>query len=63
MPEAIAGKASHIKGVPSMTKSDLGRTLAAIACTIVMSATCLVGAVGPAAAGSASSTTALRSIA
>ncbi|WP_174292318.1 hypothetical protein [Sphingomonas bacterium] len=31
-----------------MTKTDLGRTIVAIACTIVMSATCLLGAVGPA---------------
>ena len=31
-----------------MTKNDLGRTLAAIACTLVMSVTCLLGAVGPA---------------
>ena len=39
-----------------MTKNDLGRTLAAIACTLVMSATCLIGAVGPArTAGAAAS--------
>ena len=31
-----------------MFKSDIGRTLAAIACTIVFSATCVAGAIGPA---------------
>ncbi len=31
-----------------MTRTDLGRTIAAIACTLVMSATCVLGAVGPA---------------
>ena len=36
-----------------MTKSDLGRTVAALACTLVMSAACLISAVGPAAAGGA----------
>ena len=36
-----------------MTKTDLTRTAAAIACTLVMSATCLVAAVGPAQAGRA----------
>ncbi|WP_267395998.1 MULTISPECIES: hypothetical protein [unclassified Sphingomonas] len=34
-----------------MFKSDLGRTVAAIACTLVFSATCVAGAVGPATAG------------
>ncbi len=33
--------------------ASLGRTLAAIACTIVFSTTMVVGAVGPAQAGSA----------
>ena len=36
-----------------MTRNDLGRTIAAIACTLVMSATCVIGAVGPANAGGA----------
>ena len=36
-----------------MFKIDLARTVAVIACTIVMSATCVIGAVGPAQAGSA----------
>ena len=36
-----------------MTKTDFSRTVAAIACTVVMSATCLFAAVGPAQAGSA----------
>lgn len=40
--------------------TDLTRTLAAIACTLVMSATCVLGAIAPAqgstAAGSASAT-------
>jgi hypothetical protein len=31
-----------------MTKSDIGRTVATFVCTIVMSATCILGAVGPA---------------
>ena len=31
-----------------MTKFDFGRTLAAIACTIVFSAAAVIGAVGPA---------------
>ena len=39
-----------------MTRNDLGRTIAAIACTIVMSATCVLGAVGPAQAGGATAT-------
>ena len=34
-----------------MFKFDLTRTLAAMACTVVMSATCILGAVGPAQAG------------
>ncbi len=39
-----------------MTKTDLGRTIAAIACTLVMSATCIVAAIGPAQAGAATTT-------
>ena len=46
-----------------MTKTDLGRTLAAIACTLVMSATCVIGAVGPAQAGGAATTTVQRTTA
>ena len=34
-----------------MFKTDIVRTVSAIACTLVMSATCLVAAVGPAQAG------------
>jgi len=34
-----------------MFKSDIVRTVSAIACTLVMSATCVLGAVGPAQAG------------
>ena len=34
-----------------MFKSDIIRTVSAIACTVVMSATCVLGAVGPAQAG------------
>jgi hypothetical protein len=33
--------------------TEIGRTLAAIACTLVFSTICVVGAVGPAQAGSA----------
>jgi hypothetical protein len=33
--------------------ANIGRTLAAIACTIVLSTTMVLGAVGPAQAGSA----------
>ena len=33
-----------------MTKFDFGRTVAAIACTIVFSAAAVIGAVGPATA-------------
>ena len=36
-----------------MFKSDIGRTVATIACTIVFSATCVLSAVGPAQAGAA----------
>ena len=43
-----------------MFNSDFGRTLAAIACTIVFSATCVVGAVAPAQAGSAAPAMAVR---
>ena len=39
-----------------MINSDIGRTLAAIACTIVFSATCVLSAVGPAQAGAAPAT-------
>jgi len=42
-----------------MIKSDTGRTLAAIACTIVFSATCVLSAVGPAQAGGAKSAVAM----
>ena len=35
-----------------MTKNDVTRTLAALFCTAVMSATCLFGAIAPAQAGS-----------
>jgi hypothetical protein len=35
----------------TMFKSEIGRTLAAIACTLVLSATCVAGAVAPATAG------------
>ena len=31
-----------------MVKTDIARTITAIACTILMSATCLVAAIGPA---------------
>ena len=34
-----------------MFKSEIIRTVSAVACTLVMSATCLLGAVGPAQAG------------
>ena len=37
-----------------MTKFDLGRTIAAIACTIVFSSVAVIGAVGPANAVTAS---------
>ncbi len=33
-----------------MTKNDATRTLAALFCTVVMSAVCVLGAVGPAQA-------------
>ncbi|MGR6328186.1 hypothetical protein ACU5AX_03885 [Sphingomonas sp. XXL09] len=44
----------------SMFKSDIGRTIAAIACTIVFSATCVAGAVGPAATHHAATVSAAR---
>ena len=34
-----------------MLNTDLARRLAAVLCTVVMSATCVIGAVGPAHAG------------
>lgn len=34
-----------------MAKTEIGRTIATIACTIVMSAACVLGAVGPAQTG------------
>jgi|GEM_PF-1586543 len=40
-----------------MFNSDIGRTIAAIACTIVFSATCVLGAVGPAGVGGAPAAT------
>jgi hypothetical protein len=40
--------------------SEIGRKLAAIVCTIVFSATCVVGAVGPATAGSQAVVSAAR---
>lgn len=49
-----------------MTKfADFGRTLAAIACTIALSTTMVLGAVGPAQAGSkgGSATAIVRAIA
>ena len=42
----------------SMFKSEIARKLAAIACTVLFSATCVAGAVGPATGGSQSVTTA-----
>jgi|CoawatStandDraft_6_1074263.scaffolds.fasta_scaffold401062_1 hypothetical protein len=36
-----------------MINSDIGRTLTAIVCTLVFSATCVLSAVGPAQAGAA----------
>ena len=45
-----------LTGVTIMTKTDFARTLAAVACTLVMSGTCLLGAVGPAQASSAPAT-------
>ena len=41
-----------------MFKSEFARKLAAIACTVLFSATCVAGAVGPATGGSQSVTTA-----
>jgi hypothetical protein len=35
-----------------MFKSDFTRTVAAVICTVVMSTTCILGAVAPANAGS-----------
>lgn len=40
--------------------SEIGRKFAAIVCTIVFSATCVVGAVGPATAGSQAVVSAAR---
>ncbi|WP_375402830.1 hypothetical protein [uncultured Sphingomonas sp.] len=37
-----------------MLNTDLARRFAAILCTVVMSATCIIGAVGPAQAGTQS---------
>ena len=39
-----------------MFKSDIGRTIAAIACTILFSTTCVLSAVGPAQAGAGTAT-------
>ena len=36
-----------------MIKTDIGRTVAAIACTLVMSTACVLSAVGPAQANGA----------
>ena len=36
------------KGASAMTKTDLSRTVAALFCTVLMSATCILGAVAPA---------------
>ena len=41
-----------------MFKNDFTRTVAAIACSVVMSATCVLSAVGPAQAGIAEATVA-----
>ena len=46
----------NTQGSSTVNRTDLGRTIAAIACTLVMSVTCIVGAVGPAQAGRATST-------
>lgn len=35
-----------------MFNSEIGRTLTAIVCTVLFSATCVAGAVGPATGGS-----------
>ncbi|NIJ29927.1 hypothetical protein FHT00_001874 [Sphingomonas insulae] len=43
-----------------MFNSDIGRKLAAIVCTVVFSATCVVGAVGPATGGSQGAAAAAR---
>jgi hypothetical protein len=39
-----------------MFKSDIGRTVAAIVCTILFSTTCVLSAVGPAQAGAGAAT-------
>ena len=41
-----------------MFNSQISRTIAAVACTVVFSATCVLGAVAPAQAGFASGVTA-----
>jgi hypothetical protein len=42
------GASDANKGAHTMFNTDLARRFAAIVCTVVMSATCIVGAVGPA---------------
>ena len=46
-----------------MTKNDFTRTLAALVCTVVMSATCVFGAVAPAQAGTEKPVAAARLVA
>ena len=45
------GASDANKGAHTMFNTDLARRFAAIVCTVVMSATCIIGAVGPAQAG------------
>lgn len=46
-----------------MFNSEIGRKLAAIVCTVLFSATCVAGAVGPATAGGATAAKAARLLA
>jgi hypothetical protein len=46
-----------------MTRTDLGRTVAALFCTLVLSATCVLGAVAPAHTSSDNPVAAARQVA
>jgi hypothetical protein len=47
----MSGPKQKIQGVIAMFATNLTRQIAAIACTVVMSATCLMGALAPAHVG------------
>jgi hypothetical protein len=46
-----------------MTRTDLGRTVATLFCTLLLSATCVLGAVAPGHTGSDNAVAATRQVA